>query len=78
MTHALWFYKFPVRTVFKFSIASKLTRIRIVHDEEIHCFLVPQPLSSVTKKSIIPEVIYREPIAEYGFPIKDFGNDDKL
>jgi hypothetical protein len=29
-------------------------------------------------KSVIPEVFYRESIAEYGFPIKDFGNDERL
>ena len=37
-----------------------------------------QPVSSVTNKSVIPEVFYRESIAEYGFPIKDFGNDELL
>jgi hypothetical protein len=39
---------------------------------------VLQPVSSVTNKSVIPEVFYRESIAEYGFPIKDFGNDERL
>ncbi len=37
-----------------------------------------QPVNSVTNKSIIPGVFYRESIAEYGFPIKDFGNDERL
>ena len=37
-----------------------------------------QAVSSVTNKSVIPEVFYRESIAEYGFPIKDFGNDERL
>ena len=37
-----------------------------------------QPVSSATNKSVIPEVFYRESIAEYGFPIKDFGNDERL
>ncbi len=40
--------------------------------------LVLQPVSSVTNKSVIPEVFYRESIAEYGFPIKDFGSDERL
>jgi hypothetical protein len=40
--------------------------------------LVLQPVSSVTNKSVIPEVFYRESIAEYGFPISDFGNDERL
>ncbi len=40
--------------------------------------LVLQPVSSVTNKPVIPEVFYRESIAEYGFPIKDFGNDERL
>jgi hypothetical protein len=39
---------------------------------------VLQAVSSVTNKSVIPEVFYRESIAEYGFPIKDFGNDERL
>jgi hypothetical protein len=39
---------------------------------------VLQPVSSVTNKPVIPEVFYRESIAEYGFPIKDFGNDERL
>jgi hypothetical protein len=39
---------------------------------------VLQPVSSVTNKSVIPEVFYRESIAKYGFPIKDFGNDERL
>jgi hypothetical protein len=44
----------------------------------IERLLVLQPVSSVTNKSVIPEVFYRESIAEYGFPIKDFGNDERL
>jgi hypothetical protein len=45
---------------------------------DIDRLLVLQPVSSVTNKSVIPEVFYRESIAEYGFPIKDFGNDERL
>jgi hypothetical protein len=39
---------------------------------------VLQPVSSVANKYVIPEVFYRESIAEYGFPIKDFGNNERL
>ncbi len=35
--------------------------------------LVQQPVSSY---NVIPEIFYRESISEYGFPIKDFGNDE--
>ena len=40
--------------------------------------VVLQPVSSVTNKLVISEVFYRESILSNRFPIKDFGNDERL
>jgi hypothetical protein len=40
--------------------------------------LVLHLVTSVIKKTVIPEVFYRESMLSNRFPIKDFGNDELL